>query len=202
MLALQPLVFQRGDIVEPAALFGDQRIGRAVIRVGPLHGVVALRKSHDDVAAMRAERHPHKAARLRKIHVVELLLQLCGKQLGELVLKTLALLVRERQIPRIGTDAQHLWIDQFDREIAAVVDLRARNVATEGRGSEDQQREQPAAISSGKNHHARAPSLIAMHRLPGRAMACNSFVVDPLCVLQRKPACMLAKRPRSLRQGN
>ena len=80
---------------------------------------------------MRAERHAHEACRLRKIHVVELLLQLVGKQLGELVLEPLALLVRERQIARIGADPQHLGIDQLDREIEAalIVSLRARSIA-------------------------------------------------------------------------
>ena len=76
MLALEPRVFQRVDLVESAARLGDQRIGRAVIGIGALDQFVALRKAHDDIAAMRAERHPHEAGRLREIHVVELLLQL------------------------------------------------------------------------------------------------------------------------------
>jgi hypothetical protein len=73
--------------------------------------------------------HPNEAGRLREVHVVQLLLQLLGEQFGELVLKALALFVGERQIVRIGADAQHLGIDEFDRQIAGFVDLRARDIA-------------------------------------------------------------------------
>ena len=66
MLALQALVLQRRDIVEPAARLGDQRIGGAVIGIGALHQIVALRKAHDDVATMRGERHPDEAGGLRE----------------------------------------------------------------------------------------------------------------------------------------
>jgi hypothetical protein len=38
------------------ALLGDQRVGRAVIGIGALDKVVALRKTHDDVATMGGER--------------------------------------------------------------------------------------------------------------------------------------------------
>ena len=66
MLALQPRILQRRDVFETAARLRDHRIGRAVIGIGALHQIVALRKAHDDVAAMRAERHPHEAGRLRE----------------------------------------------------------------------------------------------------------------------------------------
>ena len=85
--------------------------------------------AHDDVATMRAKRHPDEAGRLREVHVVELLVQLLGEQFGELVLEALALFVGERQIVRIGADAQHLGIDELDRQIAGFVDLRARDRA-------------------------------------------------------------------------
>ncbi len=108
MLALQLRVLERVDVLEPAAGLGDQRIARAVIGIGALHEIIALRKAHDDVAAMRAQRHAHEAGGLREEDVVELLLELVRKQLGELVLEPLALFVRERQIARIGADAQHV----------------------------------------------------------------------------------------------
>ena len=78
-----------------------------------------------------AERHPNETGRLRKVHVVELLLKLLGEQLGELVLEPFAFLVRERQIARVGAYSQHLGIDEFDRQIGAVIRLRQRNAGTE-----------------------------------------------------------------------
>ena len=75
------------------------------------------------------QRHPDEAGRLREIHVVQLLVEFFGEQFGELVLESLALLVGERQIVRIGADAQHLGIDELDRQIAGFLDLRARVIA-------------------------------------------------------------------------
>ena len=65
---------------------GDQRIRGAVIGIGALNQIVALREAHDDVAAVGAKRHPDEAGRLREVHVVDLLVQLLGEQFGELVL--------------------------------------------------------------------------------------------------------------------
>ena len=104
-----------------------------------MHEVVALREAHDDVAAMRAERHAHEAGGLRKKDVVELLLELVREQLGKLVLEPLALLVRERQIARVGTDAQHLGIDQLEREVAGLVGLRNGDVAERAGRHQDPQ---------------------------------------------------------------
>src|SRR5262249_59936161 len=99
-----------------------------------------------DSAVMRGERDADETGRLRKIHVVELLLQFRGEQFGELVLEALALLVGERKIARVGAHPQHLGIDEFDREIEAAVALRPRNLAA-GKGRDDRQkRNQPAAI--------------------------------------------------------
>ena len=100
----------------------------------PCDEIVALRKAHDDVAAMRAKRHPDETGRLREVHVVQLLLQLLGEQFGELVLEPLALFVGKRQIARIGADSQHLGIDEFDRQIAGLVGLRARDIAAAEHG--------------------------------------------------------------------
>ena len=138
MLAFQALVVQRRNVFEAAALLGDQRIGGAVIGIGALNQVVALREAHDDVATMGPKRHPDEAGRLREVHVVQLLVQLLGEQFGELVLEALALFVGERQIVRIGADAQHLGIDELDRQIAGFVDLRARDIAP-GEYGEDRQ---------------------------------------------------------------
>ncbi len=82
MLALQALVFQSRDVVKAAALLGDQRVGGAVVGIGTLDKVVALRKTHDDVATMSGKRHPNETCRLRKVHVVELFLKLFGEQFG------------------------------------------------------------------------------------------------------------------------
>ena len=152
MLAFQPLVLQRRDVFEAAALLGDQRIGGAVIGIGALNQVVALRKAHDDVATMGPERHPDEAGRLREVHVVQLLVQLLGEQFGELVLESLALLVGERQIVRIGADAQHLGIDEFDRQIAGFLDLRACGIAPGEHGEDRQYRNRQPALLPGICH--------------------------------------------------
>ena len=152
MLAFQALVFQRRNVFEAAARLGDQRIGGAVIGIGSLNQIVALRKAHDDIATMGPERHPDEAGRLREIHVVQLLVQLLGEQFGELVLESLALLVGERQIVRVGADAQHLGIDEFDRQIAGFLDLRVHDIAP-GKNSEERQCcNRPPALSPGTSH--------------------------------------------------
>src|SRR6266496_1728928 len=148
MLALQALVFQRRHVFEAAALLGDQRIGGAVIGIGTLNQVVALREAHDDVATMGPKRHPDEAGRLREVHIVQLLVQLLGEQFGKLILESLALFVGERQVMRIGANAQHLGIDELDRQIAGFLDLRACAIAPEEH-SEDRQYcdRQPAPLS-------------------------------------------------------
>ena len=79
MLAFQAVVSQRRDLVKAASLFGDQRVRRPVVGIGALDEIVALRKAHDDVAAMRGKRHPDETGRLREVHIVEFLLQLFRK---------------------------------------------------------------------------------------------------------------------------
>ena len=152
MLAFQALVFQRRNVLEAAALLGDQRIGGAVIGIGTLNHVVALREAHDDVATMGPERHPDEAGRLREVHVVQLLLQFLGEQFGELVLESLALVVGEWQIVRVGADAQHLGIDELDRQIAAFLNLRVRNSAPEEHGENRQCCNRQPALLSGIYH--------------------------------------------------
>ena len=109
----------------PLPWLGDQRVGGAVIGIGALDQVVALRIAHDDVATMRGERHPNEAGCLRKVRIVQLLLKLLGEQFGELVLEPLALLIRERQIARVGAYSQHLGIDELDRQIGAAITVCA-----------------------------------------------------------------------------
>ena len=111
-----------------------------------------MREAHDDVATMGAKRHPDEAGRLWEVHVVQLLVQLLGEQFGELVLESLALVVGERQIVRIGADAQHLGIDELDRQIAAFLDLRARDIAPDKHGEDRQYRNRQPALLPGICH--------------------------------------------------
>ena len=50
-------IVQRRHILQSAARFENQRVGRAIIRDRHLSEFIALRKPHNDIAAMRAERH-------------------------------------------------------------------------------------------------------------------------------------------------
>ena len=126
-----PLVFQlgiadRGDIIETAAALEDQRIGRPVVGNCHLRLIVAsLRKSHDDIAPERAQRHPDEAGGLREVGVAEFLAELGGEQFGELVFKSFALVVRERQVARIATSAKDVGIDKFERTALAIIGLGA-----------------------------------------------------------------------------
>ena len=121
MLALESWIGERRNVGQTAVGLGDERICRAVIGIGALRQIVSLRKAHDDVAAVRAERQPDEAGRLRNEGISDLFLQLCGEQVGELVLEPFAFFIREGHVARIGTDAQHFGVDQFDREIAIVL---------------------------------------------------------------------------------
>ncbi len=124
-LVLQLRIADRGDVFKAAAPLEHQRIGRPVIGNRHLRLIVALRKSHDDIAAIRAERHPDEAGRLREIGVAELLAELGGEQFGELVFESLALVVGERQVARIAAGAKNLGIDEFERTGLAIIGLGA-----------------------------------------------------------------------------
>ena len=109
----------RGDILEATAALGDQRVGRAVIGDRHLRLVVALRKSHDDIAVVFAERLADEAGCLREIGVTEPLAELGGEQFGKLVFEAFALVVGERQIARIAAGAKDVGIDEFERTLVA-----------------------------------------------------------------------------------
>src|SRR6266498_108934 len=83
--------------------------------------VIALRKPHDDVALVGAERVAHESGRLRIPDIGQALAELLGEEFSELVLEAFALLVRERHVARIGADAEHLGIDQLDRKLLALL---------------------------------------------------------------------------------
>jgi hypothetical protein len=119
---------------------------------------------------MRAQRHPHEACRLREVDVVELLLQLVSEQLGELVLDALAFLVGERHVARIGADAQHLGIDQLEREVAAITRLRASDIADRTRRRHHTQQDQPATMSSGLHRASSSFHSNAIHATHGRTL--------------------------------
>ena len=44
---------------------------------------------------------------------------LCGNQFGQLVFETVAVLVAERHVRRIGANAQYVGVDQFSRSAEA-----------------------------------------------------------------------------------
>ncbi len=93
MLAFQARISERRNVVETTIGLDDQRIGGAVVRIGHLHEIVALRKAHDQIATVRTERHANEAGGLREKHVVEFLLQLRRQQFSDLVLESLAFFI-------------------------------------------------------------------------------------------------------------
>src|SRR3982074_791211 len=184
-----------------------------------LDKVVTLRKAHDDVATMGGKRHPNEAARLRKIHIVELLLPLLREKFGELVLKTLALLVRERQIARVRAYAQCFGIDELDRQIGGIIGLRPGNIRADKRGGESEKRNQQPAMwyrmCRQRLLHGRPAYLCQLLTDVGNRsepkftcnpdtikMLCSSIrpcnrnipTVNSPCVLQRKPVSMMERK--------
>jgi hypothetical protein len=53
---------------------------------------------------------------------------------------------------RIGADAQHLGIDQLDRQIAGFLDLRLRDIAPDEHGEDRQDQNRQPALLSGICH--------------------------------------------------
>ena len=64
-LALEAQIAQRVNAVKAMPLFEHQSISRAVIWIGDLHQVIALRHAHDNVAFVGRERIAHEAGCLR-----------------------------------------------------------------------------------------------------------------------------------------
>ena len=196
MLAFQALVFQRRDVVKAAARLGDQRVGRAVVGIGALDQIVALRKAHDDVAAMRAKRHPNETGRLRKVHVVELLLQLFREQLGELVLETL----RPSRSRTANCAGRRIPSAPWDRRVRSTDRCRhcvcARQMPPAGKRCGDRnQRQQQAATSRSTLSSLALPldqnNRPVIHQIaqlaPWRATGII-FVMASRCLLRRKLA--------------
>jgi hypothetical protein len=83
----------------------DHHIGRMVIGIRGLHDVVAGNGAHDEVAAARAERIADEPDDLGEPDITHRDLEFLGEDLGDRVLESLFLLVRERKVSRIGADA-------------------------------------------------------------------------------------------------
>ena len=115
--ALEARIFQGIYAVEALPLLEHERVGRAVVGIGDLNHVIALRGAHDDVAPVRGERVAHEAGGLRIPRVAQVSPELAGEKLGDLILEALALLGRERHVVRVGTDSQRLGVDQFERRL-------------------------------------------------------------------------------------
>ena len=132
--ALEARVSQRIYAFEALPLLEHECVGRAVVGIGDLNHVIALRDAHDDVAPVRSERVPHEAGGLRIPRVAQVSSELAGEKLGDLVLEALALLGRERHVVRVGTDAQRLGVDQFERRLRTLQRLRERWCRGKGGG--------------------------------------------------------------------
>ena len=95
------------------AIRGD--IARSIIGVGRLNDVVALSDSQDDVATMRVQRVADEARRVGIERVLDRLAEFVSEKFGDLVFETLAGLVGERKIVRVGAGAEDVRVDQLDR---------------------------------------------------------------------------------------
>ena len=82
-----------------------------------MNDIVSLRNPHDHVATIGIQRIAHEAGGARVIFIGERFAELVGKKRGDFVLEPLAGLIRERQIPGVGTDPQDLRIDKFNRTL-------------------------------------------------------------------------------------
>ena len=90
--AVQPRIADGVDAVELAVRFEHERVGRAIVRVGDLDQIIALRDAHQNIASMRSERIAHETRRLRVPGIGQSFSKLRGEELRQLVLKPLPLL--------------------------------------------------------------------------------------------------------------
>src|SRR5208282_4785351 len=81
--------------------------------------IVTLGEAHDDIAFIGTQGIAHEAHRVRIPGVAQRFAKLAGDDFRELVLETLAILVGEGQISRIGANPEDLWIDKLDRRSRA-----------------------------------------------------------------------------------
>ena len=63
--ALEARIAQRVHALQAMPLLEHECVSRAVVRIGDLHQVVALRDAHNDVAFVRRERIAHETRCLR-----------------------------------------------------------------------------------------------------------------------------------------
>ena len=104
----QARVVEAGD-VQVAIAAGDEHVGGTVVGRGGLRLSKADRHAHHDVADACVERALEETSPLRQPEVVEGPVQVAARSdRGDLVLEALLLLVRERQVVRVGADPQLL----------------------------------------------------------------------------------------------
>ena len=133
---LQPRILKRIETLERPTLFVSRHVSSAVIGVGRLDDVVALGNTEHDVAAMRVQGVADKPGRVGIERVGDALAELFGEQLCDLVFKSLARLVRERQIARICAGAKHVRVDEFDRSVLIVLGPAAAGPDHAGKAGE------------------------------------------------------------------
>lgn len=140
---------------------------------------IALGHPHNDVAAMCISAYCGQGQLTSGIVVSQRLAKLSRQLDGDLVLEALPLLVGERQIARIGADAKHIGVDQFDRGLvgALVSALRERLEPRSKRREQSKgERERPDMLhlSSPRHSFSAVVALSTLSTRPGgrpRAMA-------------------------------
>src|SRR5262249_57677057 len=88
------------------ALPVNKSVGRVVIRIGIVDQASTLGIAHDEVASLASHGLRDIARRLREPTIVELVPELLGDELGELILEALPLVVGEGHVVRVGANAQ------------------------------------------------------------------------------------------------
>src|SRR5689334_14810313 len=84
----------------------DERVRGSIIGLRRLQQSVLGRYADDHIAAMRVERISHEATTLRKPKILQRSSQLVRHERGDLVLETVAVLIRVRQVVRVRTDSK------------------------------------------------------------------------------------------------
>ena len=112
-LALELGVVQALDTIQGTALGIEDSVGRTVVVIGIEYQFVTLRITEHHIAGFREQCPTNEAGGLREPRVLDADAQRITDDIGNLVLEAFTLLVRERQIGRVGTYAKHAAIDEI-----------------------------------------------------------------------------------------
>ena len=151
---LETWIVQRAQVVVTIGA-RDEHVGRVIVRNRRFDAVVSRGHAHDQVASPRVHGAPQERAPFRVPHELHGCAEIVREALGDRVFETLASLVGERQVVRVGADPER-------RLRTGPRLLRPRRHTTDDKGQRDSSQD-PAAASR--------PCATPRPTTPGRGLA-------------------------------